>query len=247
MTCDYFENINEDTIKYLINSKKNKNILKNEDSLQDKFKKIFNNPNILEIISYHKYNINNPINDCQRYIKNLNIVENKYEIIDDENIYMTTNQLCPYSIDNYKILRMRVWSFDMIRRQINNIWNELINFKDNDDLKKRIMIAGADEYFCDYNYSCDHKKKKFDELWYGLAYSLEGICDSKEADELFIKEHGENIYSDFIHQLKSDIKNKKLGLSILLDFKNKININDRNKYVEHRLNNICEINNYLKK
>lgn len=245
MTCDYFENINEDTIKYLINSKKNKNILKNSDTLQQKFKNIFNNSNILEMICFHKFNINNPVSENKyKFCKILNVVENKIILSEDKKnlIAVYKNYLSPYSIDNFKILRERVKKYDKIRTEINNIWNELINFKNNNDLKKRIMDAGA------YIYLGDHTKINFDELWFHLGcYLEEFICDSEEADDLFIKEHGENIYSDFIQKLKSDIKNKKLGLSILLDFKNKININDINKYVEHRFNNICEINNYLKK
>jgi len=227
MTC---ENIlkNEDTLKNFKQIKliyalkkfysnmtcEKKNI---QDTLQDKFKKIFNNQNILEIISYHKYNINNPIDDREIYVKNFNIIDER-------------NQLCPYSIDNYKTLKDRVLTWDKFKKNINDIYyNLLINYENSNHLK-----AVLHHYMPIYNPNKlkYYRKIKFQDLWWGLAqYMVLELMDLDDSDIYFsqifynpFRNYSYNIYKDLYEDLKFPIKNKKLGIKLIEKFKNKINL-----------------------
>jgi len=224
MTC---ENIlkNEDTLKNFKQIKliyalkkfysnmtcEKKNI---QDTLQDKFKKIFNNQNILEIISYHKYNINNPIDDREIYVKNFNIIDER-------------NQLCPYSIDNYKTLKDRVLTWDKFKKNINDIYDNLSrNYENNNHLKAFL------HHYMPYhnpNKLKNYRSIKFQDLWWGLAqHMVLDLMDLDDSDIYFnntiYSPFNYNIYKDLYEDLKFPIKNKKLGIKLIEKFKNKINL-----------------------
>ena len=133
---------------------------------QQKFKEIFGNSNIFEIISFHKYNINNPIEREFKNLKNLN--DNKL-----------------YSIDNYKELKDKVVKFDILKKLFIAIYKYLSNYKDNNDLKYRISTI-INNWVSPTNKR--YKKLKFRDLWIDFGKYLEKeILSSDNSDKYFKK------------------------------------------------------------
>lgn len=172
---------------------------------QQKFKEIFGNSNIFEIISFHKYNINNPIETQFKNLKNLN--DNKL-----------------YSIDNYKELKNKVVKFDIYKKLFIAIYKYLSNYKDNNDLKYRIStiinnwVSPTDKKY---------KKLKFRDLWIDFGKYLEKILSFDDSDIYFKKiikfedlkyfDLNHNIYQYMISEYQY-LMNNKYALGIYKNF-----------------------------
>jgi hypothetical protein len=184
---------------------------------QQKFKEIFGNSNIFEIISFHKYNINNPTERQFKNLKNLN--DNKL-----------------YSIDNYKELKNKVVKFDIFKKLFIAIYEYLSNYKDSNDIKYRLStiinnwVSPTDKKY---------KKLKFRDLWNDFGEFLQKILSFDDSDIYFKKINPpsfngknanfisvKNIYQFIIleYNYKYGTKNK-FGLCIFKNFIDRLKYN----------------------
>ena len=93
---------------------------------QQKFKEIFTNSNILEIITYYKCSIKEYYNEKNIIKKNL--------LIDDEN-----NIIIPYSFENYKLLKHRALKIIKLKDTICELVRITNNYQDTLKFKKDIF------------------------------------------------------------------------------------------------------------
>jgi len=176
---------------------------------QQKFKEIFGNSNISDIIYFYKDNINN--GDIRRNLWINNFNENK-----------------SYSFDNFKILKNRVQEFNKLKKKLILINDYLNNFEDNNDLKFRLstIIHNMKEPI-DKRY----KKYKFCDLWLDFGNYLRNRILSYVDSDIYFRNyfiHGEcdgtNIYKELINEYDFEIKNKKFGLNIFEKFIERLKI-----------------------
>lgn len=172
---------------------------------QQKFKQIFGNSNISDIIYFHKDNINNGEYRRNLYINNFN--EDK-----------------SYSFDNFKILKNKVDGFNRLKAIFISIYDYLMDFKDTNDFKFRLLTI-----INNWNEPIDkkYKKYKFADLWIDFGRHLIYNILSKKDSELYFKnfyyryKNDMNIYKYFIRDylcIYNPIRNKKLGLSKFGEF-----------------------------
>lgn len=176
---------------------------------QQKFKEIFGNSNISDIIYFYKDNINN--GDIRRNLWINNFNENK-----------------SYSFDNFKILKNRVQEFNKLKKKLILINDYLNNFEDNNDLKFRLSTIIHDmREPVDKKY----KKYKFCDLWSDFENYLRNRILSYVDSDIYFRNYlipgrfaGTNIYKQLINHYDFEIKNKKYILSILRNFIEKLKI-----------------------
>lgn len=176
---------------------------------QEKFKEIFGNSNISDIIYFHKDNINN--GDIRRNLWINNFNENK-----------------SYSFDNFKILKNRVQEFNKLKKNLIFINDYLNKFKDNNDLKFRLStIIHNWEEPIDKRY----KKYKFCDLWVDFGNYLRNRILSTDDSEIYFRsfdymyKNDSNIYKYFIKDYVCSyfpIRYKDVGLSRIREFIRKL-------------------------
>ena len=99
--------------------------------LQQKFKQIFTNSNILEIITYYKCSIKEYRR--YRYYYNEKDILKKNVLIDDE------NNIIPYSFENYKLLKHRALKIIKLKDSIYELVRITNNYQDTRKFKKEIF------------------------------------------------------------------------------------------------------------
>lgn len=175
---------------------------------QQKFKEIFGNSNIFEIISFHKYNINNPIEREFKNLKNLN--DNKL-----------------YSIDNYKELKDKVVKFDILKKLFIAIYKYLSNYKDNNDLKYRISTI-INNWVSPTGKK--YKKLAFCDLWLDFGLYLKKIL-SYDNSEIYFKKRNDdyiyhkNIYQHIIFQYEYFRIDRKYAIALFKNFIDRLKYN----------------------
>ena len=184
---------------------------------QEKFKAVFSNSNIFEIVCFHKYNINNR---TPKFNSKIRAIENGYYL----NINLNHKS---YSIDNCKILKKEIQNFNEIQMKFNKCYDYLNASTDTNDFKYRLYSVGNN--WCQ-PHNKKYKKLPFSALWFTFAiYTKICIFYPEDRDLYFDKkvfgyDMRKNIFIKLYRDLKIfDVKTKKKGMNIFKNFIEKLN------------------------
>ena len=185
--------------------------------LQQKFKQIFTNSNILEIITYYKCSIKEYRR--YRYYYNEKDILKKNVLIDDE------NNIIPYSFENYKLLKHRALKIIKLKDSIYELVRITNNYQDTRKFKKEIFnfIKILLPSPIPITLLC---KRKLEYTFHTLyCYFNLYILDYDESEDYFYTWNGWEINNEYQYLLKSlqeNCKNKKQFKNLLLDFYNNL-------------------------
>ena len=185
--------------------------------LQQKFKQIFTNSNILEIITYYKCSIKEYRR--YRYYYNEKDILKKNVLIDDE------NNIIPYSFENYKLLKHRALKIIKLKDSIYELVRITNNYQDTRKFKKEIFnfIKILLPSPIPITLLC---KRKLEYTFHTLyCYFNLYILDYDESMDYFYTWNGWEINNEYQYLLKSlqeNCKNKKQFKNLLLDFYNNL-------------------------
>ena len=185
--------------------------------LQQKFKQIFTNSNILEIITYYKCSIKEYRR--YRYYYNEKDILKKNVLIDDE------NNIIPYSFENYKLLKHRALKIIKLKDSIYELVRITNNYQDTRKFKKEIFnfIKILLPSPIPITLLC---KRKLEYTFHTLyCYFNLYILDYDESEDYFYTWNGWEINNEYQYLLKSlqeNCKNKRQFKNLLLDFYNNL-------------------------
>lgn len=185
--------------------------------LQQKFKQIFTNSNILEIITYYKCSIKEYRR--YRYYYNEKDILKKNVLIDDE------NNIIPYSFENYKLLKHRALKIIKLKDSIYELVRITNNYQDTRKFKKEIFnfIKILLPSPIPITLLC---KRKLEYTFHTLyCYFNLYILDYDESMDYFYTWNGWEINNEYQYLLKSlqeNCKNKRQFKNLLLDFYNNL-------------------------
>ena len=185
--------------------------------IQQKFKQIFTNSNILEIITYYKCSIKEYRR--YRYYYNEKDILKKNVLIDDE------NNIIPYSFENYKLLKHRALKIIKLKDSIYELVRITNNYQDTRKFKKEIFnfIKILLPSPIPITLLC---KRKLEYTFHTLyCYFNLYILDYDESMDYFYTWNGWEINNEYQYLLKSlqeNCKNKRQFKNLLLDFYNNL-------------------------
>jgi hypothetical protein len=178
--------------------------------LQQKFKQIFTNSNILEIITYYKCSIKEYYNEKDILKRNL--------LIDDE------NNIIPYSFENYKLLKHRALKIIKLKDSIYELVRITNNYKDTRKFKKEIFNFIKISLPSPIPITLLCKRKL--EYTFHLLYCYFNLCilDFDESVDYFYEWNGDEINNEYQYLLKilEDCKRRKYFKMVLLYFYNEL-------------------------